>query len=51
MLAQKTTGAMSAVEIDIKSSEQADENFKRSHWNDRLSISHADIKSWHSQSI
>lgn len=49
MLAQKTTATISAVEIDINSSQQADENFKRSPWNDRLSIFHADIKSWLSQ--
>src|SRR5665213_2269699 len=49
MLAQKTTATISAVEIDINSSEEADQNFKRSPWADRLSIIHADIKSWRAQ--
>lgn len=49
MLAQKTHAYISAVEIDINSFEQADENFKRSPWKNRLSIFHTDIKSWHTQ--
>jgi tRNA1Val (adenine37-N6)-methyltransferase len=49
MLAQKTNAIISAVEIDINSSEQADENFKRSPWLDRLRLFHADIKSWRAQ--
>ncbi len=43
MIAQKVKGNIDAVEIDEKAYEQAQENFKNSEWQTRLSVSHADI--------
>lgn len=43
MIAQKVKGKIDAVEIDEKAYEQAQDNFKKSAWQTRLSVSHADI--------
>ena len=45
MLAQKTKAHIYAVEIDLSAAEQAEENFKASHWKDRLTLINSDIKS------
>jgi tRNA1Val (adenine37-N6)-methyltransferase len=47
MYAQRNIHAViDAVEIEKNAYEQAKENFKRSKWNDRLKIFHADIKNF-----
>lgn len=38
MLAQRSNAMINAIDIDIQSCEQANENFKSSPWSDRLSI-------------
>lgn len=43
MIAQKVKGNIEAVEIDEKAYEQAQENFKISAWQPRLTVHHADI--------
>lgn len=49
ILAQKTTAAIDAVEIDNNAFEQAKENFNISPWSERLQSFYADIKIWKEQ--
>lgn len=43
MIAQKVKGSIEAVEIDNTAFEQARENFIKSAWSARLTVSHADV--------
>lgn len=46
ILAQKSTAAIDAIEIDENSFLQTKENFNESKWSKQLQPFHADIKSW-----
>lgn len=48
MLAQKTTAAIDAVEIEAQAFLQAGDNFRHSPWTDRLQVIHTDIRLYNS---
>lgn len=46
MMAQQSSGRLTAVEIDANAFEQAAQNFRSSPWAERLTAIHADIRTW-----